>query len=193
MRIISGSHRGRKLVMPKDDSVRPTLARVREALFSMIAFSIPDAVVLDLFCGTGGFGLECLSRGASYVYFCDHAESSYRLCLQNIRLLKEESRSTLVQKKAAEYLQVLKEEGIIFDIIFLDPPYEKGKMNRLIQLVEELDLLTVGGLLIAEVDAQDDLQDGAASKLVKIKEKRYAHTKIALYERKPMYEGDLSR
>ena len=99
MRIIAGAFRGRRLHGPKGDKVRPTIDRVREAIFSMLGPDIPDARVLDLFAGTGAMGLEALSRGAALSVFVDQSADSVRLIRENIELCKAESQSRVIRNR----------------------------------------------------------------------------------------------
>ncbi len=125
MRIVGGIYRGRKLSTPTDNTVRPTADRVREAIFNILAHNVPPlpggATVLDLFCGTGAFGLEALSRGARHVTFVDQAPSSLRLTRENASTLGVQGDCTFVNADATR----LKQSAAVVDLVFADPPYGK--------------------------------------------------------------------
>lgn len=132
MRIIAGTHRGLALAsVGKGDTgarLRPTTDRVRESLFNVLMGGrfgdpITDARVLDLFAGTGAFGLEALSRGASHVTFVDDGRVATKLIRDNIRLTKRATDTTLIKRDAT---RLPENQDAPFDLIFLDPPYGKG-------------------------------------------------------------------
>ena len=127
MRITGGLHRSRKLETPKNDAVRPTSDKVRQALFNMLNSRglVRDAVVLDAFCGTGALGLEALSQGAARAIFIDKAKSSTDLCHQNIETLNVGDQSCVLLQDSAKIK--LRPDGIPHvELVFLDPPYRKG-------------------------------------------------------------------
>ena len=101
MRVISGTARGRKLVSPVGDSVRPTLDRVKESIFNMLSFSIADASVLDLFAGSGALGIEALSRGAKSAVFVDKSVASLSIVRQNLQLTHLEDKAICIQSDFA--------------------------------------------------------------------------------------------
>ena len=124
MRIIAGEWKGKKLNSPKTDKTRPTLDRVKEALFSMLLPYLEDAVVLDLFSGTGNLGIEALSRGAKFVHFNDVNHDAIKVIYSNVQLTNYENCAKITKKDYEKCLKSLNEQNVKFDIIFLDPPYE---------------------------------------------------------------------
>ena len=177
MRIIAGDFKGRRLFAPRDSKVRPTTDKVKESIFSMIAAYIEDAVVIDLFSGTGNLGLEALSRGACRCYFGDKARESLELTRQNIAHCRQGENSVTI---LGEFEYVLKKVPEKADIIFLDPPYKKGLMNSCFETISELKLLSCEGIIVAEHGAVDMLSD-ELSGFVKIKEKIYGTIAISIY------------
>ncbi|MHC1727185.1 MAG: 16S rRNA (guanine(966)-N(2))-methyltransferase RsmD [Syntrophobacteraceae bacterium] len=178
MRIIAGAFRGRRLIAPKDQKIRPTIDRVREAIFSMIAADVPDARVLDLFAGTGAMGLEALSRGAAFSVFVDQNAVAVRIIRSNIELCGARDRSRVVHEPAASAIQRLASKGELFDLIFMDPPYGKGYIG---QALEALDVVAEkGALLIAERHKRDEAPQSLGP-WIKDRERRYGDTLIALY------------
>lgn len=147
MRVITGTARGVNLKTPEGLATRPTTDRVKEALFSIINFDIPNAKVLDLFGGTGQLGIEALSRGAKSAVFVDAGEPACRLIKENLRRTKLEQQAQVVR---ADYLDYLKRTREKFDIIFLDPPYAEVFLENAIKKITEIDILQSGGIIVAE-------------------------------------------
>ena len=146
MRIIAGKHKGRILSTFEADNIRPTSDRVKEAIFSKIQFVLPDSTVLDLFGGTGNFGLEALSRGAKLVYICDNNDKSINLITKNNNALKENAK--IIKNDFHKILKNL--EGVKFDIIFLDPPYATNYGEQSLELINKHNLLSFDGFVIFE-------------------------------------------
>lgn len=146
MRIIAGKHKGKVLSTFEADNIRPTSDRVKEAIFSKIQFILPGLIVLDLFGGTGNFGLEALSRGAKQVYICDNNDKSINLITKNNKALGE---SAIIIKN--DFHKILKNfEGTKFDIIFLDPPYATNYGEQSLELILKHKLLSDNGFVIFE-------------------------------------------
>ena len=147
MRVITGKARGVQLKTPDGMQTRPTIDRVKEALFSIINFDIPNARVLDLFGGTGQLGIEALSRGAKSAVFVDQREDACRLIRENLRRTKLESDAKVVRSDYLDYLKRCREQ---FDIIFLDPPYAEVFLENALKCITEIDILQSGGIIVAE-------------------------------------------
>lgn len=177
MRIIAGELKGRRLNTPKGDKIRPTSDKVKEAIFSMITANIADAVVIDLFSGTGNLGLEALSRGAKRCYFVDKSRDSMNIILQNIAYCKQVEKAVTIVGDFEKAIRKIPEKA---DIIFLDPPYKAGLLNNCFSYVSELSLLSKGGVIVAEHDAGELLPDMAFG-YTKIKEKRYGNIAVSIY------------
>lgn len=177
MRIIAGDYKGRQLASPSDDKVRPTTDKVKEAIFSSIAPYIEDAIVIDLFAGTGNLGLEALSRGAAKVYFGDNSRGSISLIRKNIAACKAEDRAVVLFGDYAHVLSKIKEKA---DIIFIDPPYEKGLIEGCFARIQENALLAEDGIIVTEHDKRENLPEAMAG-FHKIKEKRYSRITISTY------------
>ena len=177
MRIIAGDFKGRRLNSPLDDRIRPTSDKVKEAIFSMVNFDLPGAVVVDLFAGTGNLGLEALSRGAKHCYFGDNSRDSLKLIKENIKYCKAEDMSSVI---AGDYLSVLERIHDDADLIFLDPPYKDGLMLSCLDKIAELDMLKEDGKIIAEHSLDEKLPDEYAG-FVKIKDKNYSKIAVSIY------------
>ena len=180
MRIIAGDFKGRRLYTPSDREIRPTTDKVKEAIFSMIAAALCDAVVLDLFAGSGNLGLEAVSRGARICYFGDSARESLALIRKNVEYCRAENQSVI---RAGDYRKVLAGLPEQADVILLDPPYKKGLTADCLSAIEEYDVLAEGGLIVAEHSKEETLPEAAGS-LEKIKEKKYGTICVALYRRR---------
>ena len=177
MRIISGEYRGRKLESPKTNDVRPTTDKVKEAMFSILMPYIEGARCLDLFSGTGGLGLEALSRGAEFCVFCDRDRAGIALTKENIRKCGAEGKSRVVQ---GDYMKTLERAEERFDIILIDPPYDSGIYEKCLSSIEKLDLLSDEGIIITEHEKNVVLPD-YLGKLSKIKERKYGQTVLSIY------------
>ena len=154
MRVISGKARGVNLKTPDGVLTRPTIDRVKEALFSIINFDIPASNVLDLFGGTGQLGIEALSRGAKSAVFVDQRDDACKLIKENLRRTKLEQDAKVVRMDYLDYLKRCKDK---FDIIFLDPPYAEVFLENALKCITEIDILQSGGIIVAERPLGKDL------------------------------------
>lgn len=150
-RIIAGTAKGRRLHTPSGALTRPTGARVRQALFDILAPRLPGCRFLDACAGSGGIGLEALSRGAARVVFVDNDAAAVRVLRDNARLLAAAGGEVEVLRQDVRLaLQALGESGRRFDVIYLDPPYGGGLYEELIRAAEASRLLADDGVLVAE-------------------------------------------
>ncbi len=145
MRIIAGKYRGRTLATFRGMDIRPTADRVKESLFQILSQKIIGARVLDLFCGSGALGLECLSRGAREAVFNDISEDSLAVLKKNLRALGEDATVTRTSFEVC-----LKRVSGKFDLIFCDPPYKADCEGEIFAIVKERKLLSDGGLIVFE-------------------------------------------
>ncbi len=158
MRIITGSARGTRLASPPGDATRPTSDRVKEAIFSMIQFDTEGRVVLDLFAGSGQLGLEALSRGAEKCVFVDKSPDAFEVIKANAQKTHLYKNCRIVSSDYAEYLLSAKRSGAVFDIVFLDPPYDSGLLVPALKALYVNGLLSDIALVIAEWE-KDTLLD----------------------------------
>lgn len=189
MRITGGAARGRSISGPKPGCtlIRPTSDRVREALFSIIAAEIPGSAVLDLYAGTGSFGLEALSRGAAAAVFADLSKTSLQLIQDSLNRCAAGANAALLQLDLSkpDSLAKLKNRlpaGMRFDLIFLDPPYEKNLAEKTAAAAAESGLLQEGGLLIAEERKNARLPECCGS-LSLTDQRSYGETGLWFYRR----------
>ncbi len=182
MRIISGNARGTKLYTLEGNNTRPTLDRVKEALFNKINFQLEEAIVLDLFAGSGALGLEALSRGAKIAYFGENSHQAAKVIEKNIYKTKMQDKAKLIIK---DYKKVLEEvKQIKFDIIFLDPPYETNYDIETIELVLKDNLLKDNGFIVLETDSNEK-ENKIKTLNIKIDDTRkYGRVKLLFLSRK---------
>ncbi|MBF0209906.1 MAG: 16S rRNA (guanine(966)-N(2))-methyltransferase RsmD [Desulfamplus sp.] len=188
MRIISGTCRGRKLATLKGMSIRPTSDRVRESIFNIIGQKINGVYVLDLFAGTGAFGIESLSRGAKMALFVDIAKTSCSVIRQNIDLCRFSDKSAVLQADALKFslpekllLKQFKGATKKFDLIFVDPPYEMGFVEKVLTSQELSNLVSQDSLLILEHSIKEKIPDNL--QMVDIYDQRqYGKTLISFFK-----------
>ncbi|MGN0818222.1 MAG: 16S rRNA (guanine(966)-N(2))-methyltransferase RsmD [Candidatus Coproplasma sp.] len=175
MRIISGKYRGLNLVQFKGEEIRPTADRVKESLFNIIYGKIAGAVVLDLFCGSGNLGIECLSRGAAEVNFNDVSASSLTVLKKNLAKLKGEDSYFIT---AGDYLNFLQSSRKKFDLIFIDPPYAAEFGYPALKEISSRKLLNSGGVAIYE---RDRLFEGEIEGLEITDRRKYGKTYLTFF------------
>lgn len=181
MRIIAGRARGRKLIPPATMETRPTLDRVKESMFSIIQNYIQDAVVVDVFAGTGSLGLEATSRGAKEVYLVDRSVDAFSLLKKNIENLKFEDCCYALNKDSYEALKYLANKGKVFNIIFIDPPYCREMIPEAIKIIYDNKLLSSDGIIVTKIDSIEEIYEGYEN-ITLTKSKKYGNTTICLYK-----------
>jgi 16S rRNA (guanine966-N2)-methyltransferase len=181
MRIIGGDLKGKKLLIPLDKSTRPLKDMVRESIFNILNHSskvsknINNSKVLDLFSGTGSFGIECLSRGAKEVIFFENYSNSLKILKKNIFNSKLEDKTKVYERNAYDLKETnLKNE--IFDIIFLDPPFKDKEINILIDQIKMLKIANINTLIIIHRNKKS--VDNISKLLNILDEKNYGLSKI---------------
>lgn len=183
MRIIGGEYRGRILKMPKGVKIRPTQDRVREAMFNIIRAGIPEARVLDLYAGSGAFGIEALSRGAYSTIFVDNNINCIRVIKSNLLILGDSARlSQVVKLDALKSISRFKKENKKFDIIFLDPPYYRKLARNCLIKIDACDILSQHGFAICEHFVKDVMPERIGG-LFSFKERKYGDTMLSFYRR----------
>ncbi len=189
MRITGGSARGRKLVAPRSGQtfIRPTCDRVREALFNILGKQITNSTVLDLFAGTGAIGIEALSRGAAFTLFVDQSLEAGRLIESNLRTCFHRPQAAFMQLNLATtpHLQSLScttRSFTLFDLVFMDPPYQKRLAERTLTMVEKADILMPGALVIVE-EHRDVALPTEVGSLSVTDQRHYGETRLWFYGR----------
>ena len=157
MRIISGTSRGRKLVAPRDHSLRPTSDRVKESIFNILQNELEGKVVLDLFAGTGNLGIEALSRGAQKTIFVEKGRQALRLIERNLNQFGLKERSEILPKDVNRAIGILKQKGESFDLILMDPPYQKGLIQKTLTKLNSDPIFHKDSIVVIEHNRREPL------------------------------------
>jgi 16S rRNA (guanine(966)-N(2))-methyltransferase RsmD len=187
MRIIGGEYKSRPIMMPKGVDIRPTQDKVREAVFNILG-DISGKSVLELFAGSGAFGIEAISRGARSAAFVDN---NFR-CAQTIRANLESlgvdgSRYDIIKSDAIGVMSRLVKSEERFDIVFLDPPYYRDMAKKCLISIDSYDIVSPTGLIIVEHFKKDAL-DVELERFLFLDERRYGDTLITMYKCKEQSE-----
>jgi len=154
VRVIAGKAKGRPLKAVPGQGTRPTTDKVKEAIFSMIGPYFDGGLVLDLFAGTGGLGIEAWSRGANKVICIDKDKISIDIIRGNVQAAGAQSDFEIYRNDAARALKVLGKKQQAFDIIFLDPPYRMDDMDKWLLAMQELHLVAQEAVIVVEHDSK---------------------------------------
>ncbi len=179
MRVITGTARGRKLKEPAGMETRPTTDRVKEGIFSSIQFELEGRRILDLFGGTGQMGIEALSRGAVHCTFVDLRKEAVSVIRENLTLTGFSEQARVIQGDALAFLSRCREN---FDVIFLDPPYDSGLLEKTMELVTTIDIVSENGIIVCENGSNAGWPAVFPPYRLQ-KEYRYGKIKTALYRR----------
>ncbi len=174
MRVITGTARGRRLKTPENYDIRPTTDNVKESVFNIIQFDIEGRRVLDLFAGTGQLGIECLSRGAAEAVFIDENTAAVKIVKENLKTCG--FTAAVLQQDALSYLRHCGR----FDLVFVDPPYDSGLYESVLETINSVDILSDGGIIVCESRRETPMPELAAP-YQKRKEYRYGKVKLTLY------------
>ena len=184
MRIIRGKNKGKKINLPIDKNTRPLRDLVKESIFNLIEHSnkfnasILNSVVLDLFSGTGSFGLECFSRGAKFITFVENYPNILDILKKNISQMNASSSSEIIENNCFEIIKHNKKFSKKFDIIFLDPPYRDKNINLLINQIIDQKILKKNGIVLIHRHKKDDIK--ITSKLNILDTRKYGISKIII-------------
>ena len=181
MRIISGSFKGKKILLPRDKLTRPLKDLTKESIFNILKHSkllnveLENSNILDLFSGVGSFGLECLSRDAKNVTFLESYIDVLSVLKKNINNLNQQNQTKVIEKDifSENTLKLLNNK---FDIIFMDPPYKEKKLSFLLNAITELELLNADGIIIIHRHKKEE--DDLSKEFNLILEKNYGISKI---------------
>ena len=184
MRIIGGNYRGKKITLPEDKKTRPLKDIVKESIFNLIEHSnkfkieIKNSLVLDLFAGSGSFGLECISRGAKKVVFIENYSKILNILNRNINSINATKNTNIIEKNCFDYLLENNQFQNKFNLIFLDPPYKEERINVLIDKIKENEFLKDDGIIIVHRHKKNNL---IISKKIDILDERiYGISKITI-------------
>jgi 16S rRNA (guanine(966)-N(2))-methyltransferase RsmD len=159
MRIISGVSKGRRLARPKSLIIRPTSDRVKESIFNLLGNEVEGGVVLDLFAGTGNLGIEALSRGAKKALFVEKGRQALRLIQTNLAQIGMEDRSEILPQDVNRAIGILNQRGESFDLILMDPPYEKGLIQRTLLKLNSHRIYHEDSILVVEHDRREPIPE----------------------------------
>jgi len=182
MRIVGGKYRHRLIVFPDDMAhTRPTKDRIREAIFSAIG-DITGYRVLDLYAGSGAMGIEALSRGANHATFVDVSLPAIKAIRENLDSLKvAESEYDILKTSDLSAIALFKDNNVKFDLVFLDPPYEKGEYGNIVTLLLDNNLLSENAIIVIESNQQVKLEN---IDYQKNKEYHYGEIMVFIFWRK---------
>jgi len=186
MRIITGKFKKANLFSVPGKTARPTTDYTKEVIFSTI-FSCVSLEILDLFAGSGSLGLEALSRGAEFVDFVEFSEKSIKTILRNIQKLKCENETRVYRKKVESYLKKTEKK---YDLIFMDPPYDKNMVNKTINLIISNSILKKNGKIIIEHSSNEKIN--CINSEIYANQKRNGSTMITILENISQNEADSS-
>tara|TARA_B100001758_G_C18012499_1_gene403788 strand:+ start:19 stop:579 length:561 start_codon:yes stop_codon:yes gene_type:complete len=182
MRIISGNFKGKKLFLPKDKNTRPLKDIVKESIFNLIKHSkkininIENSLILDLFSGTGSFGIECLSRGAQKVIFFENYDEAIKILEKNLNSLKNIKNFKIYKENFFNFFSSKNYFNLNFDIIFIDPPYKEKNINEIIEKILQNKILTQNGILIIHRHKKDNIN--ITEKLRIVEDRTYGISRI---------------
>lgn len=182
MRVIAGTARSLPLKTPEGMDTRPTTDRIKETLFNMLQAYVPGAVFADLFSGSGGIGIEALSRGAEKAYFIENAPKAVSCIQQNLAFTKMTDRAIVIKQDVFSGLSGIGEENV--DVIFMDPPYESGYEKNVLALLQNMRYVTEDTLIVAEAALDTDFSYLEAMGYTVEKEKRYKTNKHMFIRRR---------
>ncbi len=160
MRVIGGSARSLRLMTPEGLEVRPTIDRYKETVFNILNQQIPGAIVLDLFAGSGANGIEALSRGAAEAVFVENGLKAADVIEENLKFTKLFEKATLMKYDYTKALTACKDQGRQFDVIYMDPPFDKGYQDHALSLIMDNGLLAEGGIIVCESDRHTEIDFG---------------------------------
>lgn len=175
MRVIAGTARSLPLKTPEGMDTRPTTDRIKETLFNMLQPEIPNAVFVDLFSGSGGIGIEALSRGARKAYFIENAPRAISCIQQNLSFTKMEDRAIVLKQDVFSGLSGIYEKTV--DVIFMDPPYNCEHEKNVLALLRNMKYVTEDTLIVAEAALDTDFSYLEALGFTAEKEKCYKTNK----------------
>jgi 16S rRNA (guanine966-N2)-methyltransferase len=184
MRVISGKFKGKKISLPIDNKTRPLRDLVKESIFNLlnhsnkIKFLIENSEILDLFSGSGSFGLECISRNANNVTFVENYNEALKVLKRNILSLGANKNSRIIEKNCFDYFNLHDFSQNNYDLIFMDPPFKEKNINLLIDIIIKKKILKKDGILIIHRHKKDNIKISKNLKI--IDERNYGISKIIL-------------
>jgi len=182
MRVIAGTARSLPLKAPEGLDTRPTTDRIKETLFNMLQADVPGAVFADLFSGSGAIGIEALSRGAEKAYFVDNSPKALACIQQNLTFTKTANRAIVFKQDVCSALSGIHEKEV--QIIFMDPPYDRGYEKDVLALLCGKEYVTENTLIIVETSLKTDFTYLEELGLCVARDKRYKTNRHVFVKRK---------
>jgi 16S rRNA (guanine966-N2)-methyltransferase len=181
MRIISGASKGRKLATPRGYALRPTSDRVKETIFNILGEEVEGKMVLDLFAGTGNLGIEALSRGAKRTCFVEKAKEALRMIQKNLLQCGFIGQAEIIPKEVNRAITLLEARKESFDLILMDPPYEKGWIQRTLVKLNNYNIYHEGSILVIEHSRHEPLPQKTGQWSV-VKQRKTGDTMISILQ-----------
>ncbi|KOY13411.1 16S rRNA (guanine(966)-N(2))-methyltransferase RsmD [Paenibacillus xylanivorans] len=185
MRVVSGSAKGRPLKAVPGTGTRPTTDKVKEALFSMIGPYFEGGTALDLFAGSGGLGIEALSRGMDKAVFVDLESKSIEVIRANLKATKLEDQAAIYRNDAGRALKALAKRSTQFDLVFLDPPYRMKNGDELMLTMHELELLEPEATIVLEYESKYSYPEQFGP-FEQTRKALYGETAVSIYHYAPV-------
>jgi 16S rRNA (guanine966-N2)-methyltransferase len=183
MRISGGRLSSRRLKAGSNKKFRPTSSRVKNSIFNILPQNLAGARVLDLFAGSGSLGIEALSRNAESVVFIDQSRESFRLIKDNLRKVGLIEKGIVLNKKVSPAIKQLSNEGRRFDLVLMDPPYNKGLADKTLSLLAGSDVLDPESMVVVEHAKREGIEK-KYSDLVMKDQRKYGDTRVSFFEMK---------
>ncbi|MEI5906054.1 16S rRNA (guanine(966)-N(2))-methyltransferase RsmD [Bacillus spongiae] len=181
MRVISGTCKGRPLKSVPGTNTRPTTDKVKEAIFNMIGPYFTGGIALDLFAGSGGLGIEALSRGMEKVIFVDRDAKAISTIKSNVKSCSFEKECEIYRNEANRALKAISKREITFDYIFLDPPYKKQKLEALLTYIDTNELINESGYVVCE-HSNDVLLPQQVDRFQLVRAENYGMISVSIYQ-----------
>lgn len=191
MRVIAGTARRLLLKTPEGMDTRPTTDRIKETLFNMIQGDITGSIFVDLFSGSGGIGIEALSRGARHAYFAENAKDAIACIQANLSTTRFEDKATLLKQDAVSALSLISEKEV--DIVFMDPPYQLQVERNVFSALKQQKYITEDTLIITEAALDRDFSFVEELGFTIVREKRYKTNKHVFCRKRHNEKSNLSR
>jgi 16S rRNA (guanine966-N2)-methyltransferase len=181
LRVISGKWKGKRLSSVKGLNLRPTSDRVKEAIFDILQDHIAGQQVLDLFAGTGALGIEALSRGAKRAVFVEESPRSLMALRKNIEGCQAKDQAQVLPREVTHGIKILEAQGESFQLIFLDPPYQKGLANKALKVLAGSSIVSPDTLIIVEHSSNEELL--SIPRLQRVDARKYGNTLVSFWRR----------
>jgi len=179
--LTSGTLKNRKIKSREGKETRPTLERIKEAIFSIIGDKITDARFLDLYSGTGNMAIEALSRGAERAVMIEQDKEALRIIIENVNDLKLDGKCRAYKNDVFRAVEILGRKNEKFDVIFLDPPYKENITEKTLEKISESEILAEDGIIISEHSVYEKSKDTVGN-LVKYDERDYNKKIVTFYK-----------